>query len=306
MRARPPQEESMRKLNTGLMVLVVSLVLVPTVAMAATGSFSSSSSTTALKASNTGTGTAIAGTSKTGYAGSFVRTTTTGATPTLYGKNPSTTPGASGVFGYETATSGSVYGVYGRSASSSGRGVYGLATSTSNSFASYGVFGRSSSPNTDSAGVLGYSTATTGNTQGVLGISDSATGAGVVGSSLYGVVGLGSVGLLGFGGSVNPGDGTYGVIASGSDTGIGGHLLADGGNVAGTCTISTGSSNTCAFPNDFASGTATPIVILTPTSSITGNWWVSGTTLHQFDVNVSAPQVVTFNYIAIGIDSTLS
>ncbi len=130
----------------------------------------------------------------------------------VYGQTSGTVDEHHGVYGYDASASGALnIGVYGYSsfgkgvkgAAQSGTGVLGLSTS------SYGVQGTS----TSGSGV--YGTATGSGTIGVYGVA--ASGTGVTGSG-------GNYGVQGFGTGANSvglnGEGRWGVVAQGTNTGV--------------------------------------------------------------------------------------
>ena len=305
-----------RKAAWILVAVLAAAVLVPQVVYAATGAFSSSSSSTALSATNSGSGRAINATSKTGYAGVFTRSATSGSTATLYAIQKSASNGASALFGYSTSTgSGSTYGVYGRDAASNGRGVFGYATRSSG--VTYGVYGRSLSTTDGATGVFGFASGSTGDTCGVCGDTSSDLGIGVGGFAPgLGVLGSGVLGVLGDSSGI--GDGSLG-LASATDAGFAGHVFgsaADGlghYDFAGTCTVAgMASTADCVFKHSFPSGT-TPIIVVTPTSNPGAIvYWVgapgAGTAQDAFSINTSpaiGASPLTFNYMVVGLNTNV-
>jgi len=321
-----------------LFVAVLGLaVIVPQVVYAATGTFTSSSGSTALTATNSSTGRAINATSKTSYTAVLTRTATSGTTATLYAVQKSESSGASAVYGFSTNNRGGAYGVYGRSAAGAGRGVFGYATSTVGETygvygrsaaafgrgvfgyatngaggSNYGVYGRTLGTGDGSTGVYGFASATgDGATCGVCGRSNSDFGLGIGGVSYsVGALGLGDViGVYGTSGLI--GDGSAGIFTD-TDAAFGGHVLALGTDIAGTCTIATGqtASPDCNFANAFPPGTS-PIIVVTPTSDPGSVFFVSdpavGDATTGFKVNLAtAPgAAVDFNYLVVGVNETL-
>jgi hypothetical protein len=193
--------------------------------------------------------------------------------------------------------------------------VNGYASKTGN-VTNYGVYGLAAGAGSNATGVFGYANAATGLTNGVWGRASSVDGTGVyglaTGSNGFGVFGggplvgvWGSGGLFGIfgdsGGAAAIGDGSYGVISN-SDLGVGGHLVAAGGDVAGTCTVTASTTQLCTFPHAFPSA---PIVNLTPTGNPGGSYWVTATTT-DFTITLANSGTVTFNYIVIGTDSNVT
>jgi len=303
-----------RKAAWILVAVLVAAVLVPQVVYAATGAFSSSSSSTALTATNSGSGRAINATSKTGYAGVFTRTATSGSTATIYSVQKSASSGTSAVFGYSTSTgSGTTYGLYGRAAASNGRGVFGYATRSSG--ATSGVYGRTLSGSDGASGVFGWASSTgSGGTCGVCGVASNLTGIGVGGfAPVLGVYGNAFFGIVGDSGTI--GDGSLGVVSA-TDAGFSGHVFgsaADGNgrfDFAGTCTVADGTAAVdCVFKHSFPVGT-TPIVVITPTGNPGANpYWVStpsaGTAADAFSINFpgTVSGAKTFNYMVVGLNT---
>lgn len=253
-------------------VIAAAILLVPEAVMAAVGTFSSTTSTPAVKGTNSGSG----------QGGYFYNSTTSTAGTGVYGLAHSAKTGTAGVYGFANATSGVTYGVYGRAASNTenASGVYGLATGTTG--AVNGVYGRATGSDGD----------------GVYGLSTGANGWGVEGSGTW-------IGVYGWAWNGSNGDGSYGVVSR-NDLGVGGHIIADprsdgtSSDVAGMCTVTASTSQTCNFHDPFPE-TANPIVVLTPTSDPGAvTYWVtsSGSNL---TVHLSASSTITFNYIVVGV-----
>ena len=252
-------------------IIVAALVLVPTAVLAAIGSFSSSTATTALTATATGAGRAMTATSNTNNTAVFTNKATSGAWMTLYANQFSPSTSAAAVFGYAVNSgTGGPIGVYGRSNASAGRGVLGIAAKTLGT--NYGVVGLANGD--QGTGVLG-----------------SGNLAGLLGSAFFGVVGD----------SPAIGDGSYGLWSL-TDVGISGHLMAGGGDIAGTCDVVAGTTALCSFPHAFPTA---PLVVLTPQGDPGGAYWVTSTTT-GFTIHLANTGTVTFNYMAIGIDTNIS
>jgi hypothetical protein len=258
-----------------IMVGIAFALMAPSAVLAATGSFSSSTSTNALSAVNSGSGKAIGAVSNTGDTAKFVNTAHSGSSDTaVYGLQQSGSDGARGLFGYSV---------------SQGAGR------------TYGVYGRTDASGDNASGLYGAAANSDGFTNGVLGKSESTQGTGVFGVGAFGVYGLGNaVGVVGDSGAIA--DGSYGVWSF-TDMATSGHLVGSN-NLAGTCTVTASTTQTCAFDNPFP---AAPIVVITPAGdpSTAGAYWVVATTDH-FTIHVTNAATLTFNYIVAGVDNTLS
>jgi hypothetical protein len=167
---------SLRRIAWPLAVVGAAVLVAPTVAWAATGSFSSSTSTPAVRATNSSTGLAIDATSK----GTVIRSTGsgTGGGAAMFLRQTSTGNNSNALYAKTYVASGVHYGAWGVNVAAQGAGVRGEGT---NANGGDGVIGTASSAG--GAGVYGGSPGVgvigAGGEFGVLSLGDTA-GAGNV------------------------------------------------------------------------------------------------------------------------------
>lgn len=257
-----------RSLRGPALGFAAGVVLVPAVAMAATGSFTSNTSATALTVANTGTGRALTSVSASSSGSVFQAS---GDTPGagLFSRSTSEADDSKGLFGVESAPTGATYGVVGTVFSADGTGLEGRAVSPDGGI-----------------GVRGL-----GGDAGVVGFGDPAfDGVGVAGGSVDF-----STGQFG-----TPGDGSFGVFSF-VDTYTDGHMVTADDQMAGDCTVAANAvAGTCPFADAFPAGTA-PQVVVTPQGNPGSFFWVT-TTATELTVHLAAgtAAAVPFSYVVVG------
>lgn len=187
----------------------------------------------------------------------------------VWGQTLSTSGGARGVYGFAAATSGDVYGVYGRTDSPQGRGVFGLA-SANTGFAP-GVIGETLSASAGARGVYGLAMASSGDTFGVYGRANSNSGTGVLGEAT--AASGNTVGVQGTaassGGIGVRGDGRFGMVANGVETGLDAVATSTIGQAVGVQAASGSPDGAGVFAMNSAT-TGTAYAVFAQTNSTAG------------------------------------